>query len=360
VAPKQDRAGDWLYRYRVNSVKPQLGEDFFWMGNRLATQLLEVSDDPARLSEPGFWAVSTTFEGKWICARFGRVEPAPFPIFEEGWNGIAGEWESSFSRNDFMKYVDVIRDQIAQGMVYQVNACRQLSAPYVGKSLAPLMGCLLNQNPAPYSSYLRLPTIEIASASPELFLRLENGEITSGPIKGTKAPSEAGQSFSQKDVAENIMIVDLIRNDLGKICEFGSVSVPKLLSEQEHPGLTHLVSFVSGRVREGVTWTEIGEALLPPGSVSGAPKLSALQTIDAHENYDRGPYCGALGWVENGSALLSVAIRIFWTTHDGKLRFGTGAGITWGSDAQQEWEETELKAARLIGIAGGNSFGVST
>jgi para-aminobenzoate synthetase component 1 len=146
------------------------------------------------------------------------------------------------------------------------------------------------------------------------------------------------------------MIVDLMRNDLGQICKSGTVEVPRLLSSEEHPGLQHLVSDVQGELLEGISWKQIFTALSPPGSVSGAPKSSATQVI-AENEIVRGPYCGALGWIQGDQAVLSVAIRTFWK--DTKINFGTGAGITWGSDARAEWEETQLKAKRLISIAGG-------
>ena len=212
---------------------------------------------------------------------------------------------------------------------------------------------IFRHNPAPFASYLKLPDIEIASASPELFLKRVAGIVTSAPIKGTKPPEMDRFDFGAKDRAENVMIVDLIRNDLGRICKTGSVHVPRLLETQSHPGLSHLVSYVEGSLRDDIGWQEISSALLPPGSVSGAPKSSAIKTIEELEGRRRGPYCGPLGWVENGEALLSLAIRIFWTTGDGSLRFGTGAGITWSSSPEDEWEETELKARRLISIANG-------
>jgi para-aminobenzoate synthetase component 1 len=146
------------------------------------------------------------------------------------------------------------------------------------------------------------------------------------------------------------MIVDLMRNDLSRICKSGSVEVPRLLSSEEHPGLQHLVSDVKGELLEDISWSGIFEALSPPGSVSGAPKSSAVQVI-AENEIDRGPYCGVLGWVEGEKAELSVAIRTFWK--DSHINFGTGAGITWSSDSAAEWEETQLKARRLISIAGG-------
>jgi para-aminobenzoate synthetase component 1 len=148
------------------------------------------------------------------------------------------------------------------------------------------------------------------------------------------------------------MIVDLMRNDLGRICDPGSIEVTELFRNEKHPGITHLVSDVQGTLRDGVSWKEILAATMPPGSVSGAPKSAALSIIQEHEGR-RGPYCGTLGWIQGDRAELSVAIRTFWTTGDGVIRFGTGAGITWGSDPAAEWEETQLKARHLMSIAGG-------
>lgn len=148
------------------------------------------------------------------------------------------------------------------------------------------------------------------------------------------------------------MIVDLMRNDLGRICVPGTVDVSDLFRHEKHPGITHLVSDVEGRLKLGTSWREIFEATMPPGSVSGAPKSAALSIISEHEGI-RGPYCGTLGWIHGDRAELSVAIRTFWTNGDSIIRFGTGAGITWGSDPIAEWEETQLKARHLISLAGG-------
>jgi len=330
-------------------------EPFFWMGGRLAFDLLEISNDPACLDTPGFWAVSSTFEGEWTCARFGSVVDSHLPLVGTSWGRLREPWKSSLSRNSYITYVEEIQRQIAQGWVYQVCACRELTSPLdPSSSLLGLMHEILAHNPAPYASYLRLPDLEIASASPELFFQRENDQVTSRPIKGTKGLELQESEFGYKDKAENIMIVDLIRNDLGRICRAGTVTVPRLLIAEDHPGLTHLVSDVSGRLAPEVTWPKISEAILPPGSVSGAPKSTAVKTIENLESQPRGPYCGALGWIEGSDALLSVAIRIFWSQRDGLLRFGTGAGITWDSNPEQEWEETQLKAERLTAIAGGS------
>jgi para-aminobenzoate synthetase component 1 len=318
----------------------------FWMGGRLATDCVAISHDPSDLEDGGFWAISTSFEGDFIAAKFATVFNADFPISD--WPHNETSWKSSLSKSEYCAYVESIRESIASGWVYQVNACRVLSAEHSAKNLRGLFSQILKNNPAPWASYLEIPGVNIASASPELFLARNGSKVKTSPIKGTQPLDEDG--FGIKDKAENVMIVDLMRNDLGRICESGTVEVTRLLANEDHPGLRHLVSDIEGQVRSELTWKEILESLSPPGSISGAPKSSALSVIHDNESV-RGPYCGALGWVEGKNAQLSVAIRIFWK--DEKLNFGTGAGITWNSDPDQEWEETQLKAARLISIAGG-------
>lgn len=318
----------------------------FWMGGRLATELIEVSHDPSCLDDGEFWAVSTSFEGGFTAARFGSVTQASFPLSE--WLPCEGKWESSLNRDAYIEYVDDIRNRIAEGWVYQVNACRTLTHRDQGQSLKGLFSKILEANPAPWASYFEIPGLMIASASPELFLKRDGSIVKSSPIKGTQPTGS--EVFGVKDKAENIMIVDLMRNDLGQICKSGTIEVPRLLSSEEHPGLQHLVSDVQGELLDEISWKEILKALSPPGSVSGAPKSSAQQIISEKEKV-RGPYCGALGWVQGDQAVLSVAIRCFWK--DSGINFGTGAGITWGSDPLAEWEETQLKARRLISIAGG-------
>jgi len=319
----------------------------FWMGGRLATDLVEVSHDPDCLDDGGFWAVSTTFENEFTAAKFATVVDAPFPATQ--WIPLKGLWSSSLSADQYVAYVERIRSSVADGWVYQVNACRRLTHADDGQSLRGLFSEILKNNPAPWASYLEIPELMIASASPELFLSRSGSTIKSSPIKGTQ-PNNS-QQFGAKDQAENVMIVDLMRNDLGQICKSGTVEVPRLLSSEEHPGLQHLVSDVQGELKDNISWSQILTALSPPGSVSGAPKSSATQVI-ADNEIARGPYCGALGWVQGSRAVLSVAIRTFWK--DSHINFGTGAGITWGSDADAEWEETQLKAKRLISIAGGD------
>ncbi|MFJ6898672.1 chorismate-binding protein [Streptomyces hokutonensis] len=327
-------------------------------GGRVATGLLDVTSDPEALDSTGFWAVAADFEGRLTCARFGDVRPEPVPAPVPGaWHGPATDaWTSSLDRVAYTAGVHRIREHIAAGEVYQANLCRVLSAPVAPDADVDVLTALLARgNPAPYAGTIRLPGhgVEISTASPELFLRRTGRVVESGPIKGT-GRTEA--DLLQKDYAENVMIVDLVRNDLGRVCATGTVTVPDLCVVEKHPGLVHLVSTVRGELPTDAGWPELLTAAFPPGSVTGAPKSSALRIIDALETAPRGPYCGGIGWVDadRGTGELAVGIRTFWIDRaDGMLRFGTGAGITWGSDPEGEWRETELKASRLLAVASG-------
>jgi para-aminobenzoate synthetase component 1 len=320
----------------------------------LATGLVEVSDDPAVLDGSGRWAVVVTYEGAVTCARFDSWRDAPMPP-APAWSGPrAGEWRTSLDRDGYISAVEEVRRRIAAGTVYQANICRVMAAPLPSEpDLLPLARLLAERHDAPYGGLIQLPRegMHVVSASPELFLRRHGAHVTSSPIKGT---GRTEQDLTPKDVAENVMIVDLVRNDLSRVSRTGSVVVDDLLAVEKHPGLVHLVSTVSGTLADRQGWPALLAATFPPGSVTGAPKSSALVTIDDLETAPRGPYCGAVGWVDadTQTAELAVGIRTFWAS-DGELRFGTGAGITWGSDPEREWAETELKAERLVGLASG-------
>lgn len=321
------------------------------VGGRLATDLVDVTSDLRALDSSGFWAVVLPYAGPPVCARFASVRPAvPWP--GPPWQGpTRSSWTSSLERAAYCAGVEAIRAAIAAGDVYQVNLCRVLSAPAGTEAdVAALGAALAEGNPAPFSAVVRLPGhgVEVASASPERFLRRDGRVVESQPIKGTAASVDG---FLAKDRAENVMIVDLVRNDLGRVCEYGSVTVPGLCEVEEHPGLFHLVSTVRGELRAGAGWAELIGATFPPGSVTGAPKLAAMAMIDRLEPADRGPYCGAVGWVDADAGVgdLNVAIRTFWKA-EGLLHLGTGGGITWDSTPEGEWEETELKARRLLSV----------
>ena len=326
------------------------------LGGWLADGLLEVSDQLAALDSGGRWAVVVTFEGTARLARFARWRRVPLPSGPT-WSGPpATAWASSLDRDAYTAAVREVRRRIELGAVYQVNVCRVLSAPLPegwGRSpdLVPLARLLGTRHSSPFGGVVQLPGhgVHVATASPELFLRRTGDLVESAPVKGT---GRTAADLADKDVAENVMIVDLVRNDLSRVCRPGTVAVRDLLDVEQHPGLVHLVSTVSGRLRPRAGWVELFDAAFPPGSVTGAPKSTAVRAIGDLEPVPRGPYCGAVGWVDadTGTAELAVGIRTFWVDGD-RLCFGTGAGITWGSDPEQEWAETELKAERLVGLA---------
>ncbi|MBG0817080.1 chorismate-binding protein [Planomonospora sp. ID82291] len=326
-------------------------DSFAHAGGRLATRLLDVTTDLSALDGGGWWAVVVDYEGKVTCARFADVRPAPLPAPRGPWRGPhPSQWRSSLDRAAYEDGVRRIRDRIERGDVYQANLCRVLTAPLTGDpDPAALALRLAEGNPAPYAATVVLPGLSVVSASPELYLSRDGDVIESRPIKGTGA---VAADLLDKDRAENVMIVDLVRNDLGRVAAVGSVSVPALCEVEEHPGLVHLVSTVRARLAPEYGWPELLAATFPPGSVTGAPKYTALRIIEELEPEPRGPYCGAVGWVDadRHRASLAVGIRTFWLS-SGAIRFGTGAGITWGSDPRREWQETELKASRLIALA---------
>ena len=343
---------------------------------RDAVECVDLRAEPERVAAGGVWAVVGEFEGVVRAWRFAHVTRTPDvadgapPATGEAWLGPrAADWRSSLDHAAYRDAVGRVREHVRAGDVYQVNVCRVLRAPLSAPdgrepSSAGLARVLAAGNPAPLAGGVHvpgdtgLPPAWVVSASPELFLDVADGVVTSSPIKGTATHATG---LSAKDRAENVMIADMVRNDLQRVCDPGTVEVTQLLAVEQHPGLVHLVTTVAGRLRadgtgeRGPRWTALLDATYPPASVSGAPKHAALGVIAALEPVPRGPYCGAVGWIDAdaGRARLAVGIRTFWWTADdgGTLRFGTGAGITWDSDPDAEWDETELKARRLVALA---------
>jgi para-aminobenzoate synthetase component I len=263
-----------------------------------------------------------------------------------------GPWTSSIDRPSWDQAVAAIHGHLRAGDCYQVNLTRRLSCETAPGPLE-LFRALSSRHPAPHEALIRLGHVAVVSASPERFLRRDGARIETRPIKGT-SDDPAHLVASAKDRAENVMIVDLSRNDLGRICAFGSVRVPALFDVEEHPGLYHLVSTVTGTLRDDVTPGDIVRATFPPASVTGCPKPRVLQIIEELEPVRRGVYCGAVGFIDADRDVidLNVAIRTFTITGGG-TSFGVGGGIVADSDAGAEWDETELKARRLLGVASG-------
>ena len=339
-------------------------------GDITASDFVRVTHDPADLDHDGWWAITQTFEGEFLAFKFATVTRGLSASqitsrYSGTFDGVAhSDWKSSLNQDDYEAGVRTIHEDIARGWVYQVNLCRVLSAQLPADRQFDPVALYLNlvaKNPAPYAGVLRVYASDsgldhdvfIVSASPELFISRDHDTLLSRPIKGTAATPDG---FLAKDSAENIMIVDLVRNDLSYVCSPGTVNVPVLLAAEEHPGLYHLVSDIEGTLEPKTGWTEIMKALAPAGSISGAPKSSALEVISRLERADRNIYCGAFGWVDADAkqARIAVGIRTFWIDHASQgrsLNFGTGAGITWESEPAAEWAETELKARHLLNVA---------
>ena len=279
------------------------------------------------------------------------ADPAP----TAGPRPATADWTSSLDRFDYEQRVRTIQELIRAGECYQVNLTRRLDGPALDP--VALWDAVGAGNPAPHAMFWHggevaphAPTI--VSASPERFLRVDGEAVESRPIKGTASRATRLRT-SEKDRAENVMIVDLARNDLGRVCRPGSITVPELCRIEAHPGLVHLVSTVRGARRNDVGFGALLRATFPPASITGAPKPRVMQAIEDLEPVTRGVYCGATGWIDadRDRADLAVAIRTF-ACNDRATTFGVGAGITIDSDPAAEWAETELKAARLLALAG--------
>ncbi len=282
----------------------------------------------------------------------------PPPAIHEHHAATPAPPESNFTPAEFEARVSRVREYIAAGDVYQVNLAQRFHGPFTGSGLA-LYRRLRARNPAPFGAYLEFAGATIASISPERFVRFDPATraVEARPIKGTRprgtTPAEDSALArellgSEKDRAENVMIVDLLRNDLGKVCRPGSVQVPKLFALESHPSVHHLVSTVVGELREGTDAVDVLEAAFPGGSVTGAPKIRAMEIIAELERAPRGVYCGAIGYISvTGAMDFNIPIRTI-VIQGGHATFHAGAGIVWDSDPRAEYEETLAKARTMF------------
>ena len=281
-------------------------------------------------------------------ARVRRVADAEAMRFEPHGSFAIGEWERAWDDEAYAGAVEAVRAAIARGDVYQVNLVQHLSAPFRGDpaALAPRLAPLRPLHPRPF----RGDGWTIVSASPELFLARRGRRVWTCPIKGTRPLGESVEGA--KDAAEHTMIVDLERNDLGRVCEVGSIRWPELMVERALAGVTHLVSTVEGRLRADATLADVLAATFPGGSVTGAPKISAVDHVASLEPVGRGASMGALGTIRaNGDFDLALTIRTF-AVADGRIHLWVGGGIVWDSDAEAEIEESWVKARPLLAALG--------
>jgi para-aminobenzoate synthetase component I len=275
------------------------------------------------------------------------IEPATATPAPAG-DYTVGDWQPSWSESDYADAVVAVRHAIAEGDVYQVNLVQHLAAEFDGDP-AGLAGALAPLRPLEPRA-LAGDGWTIVSASPELLLSKRGTRISTSPIKGTRPAGVPVESA--KDAAEHVMIVDLERNDLSRVAVPGSVRWPELLAERELAGVTHLVATVEAELREDVTLTELLEAVLPGGSVTGCPKIAALDLIADLEPVGRGASMGALGRIyPNGDLELALTIRTF-AVADGAIHLWVGGGIVWDSDPAEEIEESWVKARPLLAAIG--------
>lgn len=323
------------------------------LSGKLLTNPTKIVTSPSEITNEGYWVVLARFESDFRAIQFSKATSI-MELEKQNFNSLT-KWTSSLNQQQYQERVLMVQEAIKRGEVYQVNLCRILTSKTDHRPSAVALWQKISQHhPTRFSSYIDLMPGELdneglwfVSASPELFLKRNGNQVWSAPIKGTAVSALA---MLEKDYAENVMITDMVRNDLGQIAQTGSVKVTDLLKLEQIPGLVQLVSTVTAELKSNVDWDDIFSATFPPASVTGAPKSSALRLINELENSPRSSYCGAFGLIHGNQAEFAVGIRSFeyrW----GQVRFGTGAGITLGSDPEGEWQETELKAARLIKLA---------
>jgi para-aminobenzoate synthetase component I len=291
----------------------------------------------------------------------GPSEPAPLPLLACRVRPLSrpgrvsttgyelGAWERTWDDDGYAGAIETVRAAISRGEVYQVNLVQHLAADFAGDpwALALALRHLRPLQPQPFAG----AGWTVVSASPELFLARRGPRVVTAPIKGTRP---AGIDVDgEKDGAEHVMIVDLERNDLARICEPGSIVWPELMVQRELAGVTHLVSRVEGTLRPGAGLGEILAAAFPGGSVTGAPKIAAVDLIASLEPVGRGASMGALGVVRpNGDFELALTIRTL-AVAEGRVHLWVGGGIVWDSDPEAEIEESWVKARPLLAAAGG-------
>jgi para-aminobenzoate synthetase component 1 len=342
----EHRSGSWLGATvdptggRGTTVRKRLGHEI--------DKLCELASKPHR----GLPALATT-PGN---APGEEEEPisSRLPGHSETVDGM--EVASSFTREDYLSAVRKVKEHIAAGDIYQANVTQRWSVPFSGDP-GLLYTALRNQSPAPFGIYLNTGECVVAGSSPECFLTVSGRSVETRPIKGTRprgATAEEDQALvrelegSRKDHAELVMITDLERNDLGRVCEPGSVQVAELVRLETFSNVHHLVSVVKGELKSQVEFQDLMEAMFPSGSVTGAPKKRAMEILDEVEGTVRGPYTGAMGFLGfDGSLSLNVAIRTL-VLSQGICHLGVGSGIVADSDPEAEYEECVAKAKGML------------
>jgi para-aminobenzoate synthetase component 1 len=271
---------------------------------------------------------------------------------------VLSEVTSNMSKADYSDSFAKIKSYIREGDCYQVNLAQRFNATVQGNPWEAYQ-MLRRINPSPFSAYLNYQDFQILSNSPERFLSVHDQMVQTKPIKGTRPRSENNEIDdalmrelinSKKDRAENVMIVDLLRNDISKNCELGSVKVPKLFDIESYPNVHHMVSTITGKLRDNRSAIDLLRGSFPGGSITGAPKVRSMQIIEELEPHRRGIYCGSIGYISNdGNMDTNIAIRTILHKNQ-KMYFYAGGGIVYDSDAEAEYQETFDKAAAMMKV----------
>ncbi len=351
----REKTGGWLFGY--------LGYDLKNFTENL------TSANPALISAPDLYFMEpeilvTEEDGRWNAVS-GPMPDTCLSGKEEAvvFERMNAHIEPAITKKEYLENVNRIRQMISDGDFYELN----YTYPMFGECSADgfeLYRQMRSINPVPFGGYLRLENLEICCASPERFLRKQGQKISSEPIKGTAARSEKSwldetrknELLNEKNRAENLMIVDLVRHDLSRIAKTGSVKVSSLYDVQTFETLHQLISVVEAEALPGADPVEIIQNCFPMGSMTGAPKIEVMKTIERLENYKRGIYSGAIGYITpEGDFDFNVVIRTA-ILQNGQLMYPVGGAVTSDSDPEKEWEETKVKARNLMKVFSADHF----
>lgn len=284
---------------------------------------------------------------QWLTTQVAMVEPA---------FALSNDWQSNMSRDDYQRKFDCVQEYLLSGDCYQINLAQRFHATYQGSEWQAYQK-LEQSNQAPFSAFIRLENAAILSVSPERFLELKNGVIETKPIKGTRPRHRDTQqdnhaafelANAEKDQAENLMIVDLLRNDIGRVAKPGSVHVPKLFDIESFPAVHHLVSTIRAELAPQYNAADLLRACFPGGSITGAPKVRAMEIIEELEPHRRSAYCGSIGYISrHGRMDTSITIRTL-VAEQGKLYAWAGGGVVADSQCDAEYQETLDKLSKIL------------
>lgn len=340
----------------INDINlPDLAFGFYAWALVLDKQLMQLWYVDCRGDAKNGWQAQQQWFLQRSAIKDAEVQQSEQPIQNFS---LCSAWQANLTQNEYFAKFAQIQQYLQSGDCYQINLAQRFSASYQGNELQAYLA-LRETNAAPFSAFLRLKQGVVLSISPERFLELKQRIVETKPIKGTKPrfadlnldqQSADALQLSPKDRAENVMIVDLLRNDLGKVCKTGSVKVPALFSIESFPAVHHLVSTIVGELADDYQAADLLRAAFPGGSITGAPKIRAMQIIEELEPCRRSVYCGAIGYIsQHGHMDTNIAIRTLVCAEQ-HIHCWAGGGIVADSDAASEYQETFDKVARILPV----------